>query len=1187
MSLRAVSDNPLLARLRPGLLATAAVALLVTATVPAAADPARCASAIARSAEQHLEARSRALAECTDAALASGSGATTTDCASSPATAALLASLDAELAEEIADACGGPDGQCGNADDEALSDIGWDIGACPDLAGAGCNVVIEDCAGIGECLACTLAAATETPATYGDGGSDALLRCRRTLASASDRYLRAAARALHKCQAAVAAGRIDGPCPLPGDGRTAAKVAKAAVKLARSVCRSCGGADRGCDQNVLGISGSGGGDDVDANAIGMPATCPELTPPSSGISCGATIETLTDALACVQCSALFSAECAVTLASPSSADYPGACRGDADEECPGCMRWSDPATWGGTKPAAGEDVVIPAGWNVLLDEDTPALGGIMVNGTLRFDRKDVAMTARWMMVHGTLAVGTAEQPFEHEAVITLTGDDPDESIMDMGTRGIMVMGGALDLYGTAPSVPWTKIDAHAGAGATSLQLAETVDWNTGDQIVVAPTDWYGASQTERFTADAVAGEDVTLSAPLAAPRWGTLQYATVDGMSESAAGLVTAPEAETPLILDERAEVASLTRNIVVQAPDDALWQSQGFGVHVMIMGNGAQAHVEGVEFRRGGQRGILGRYPFHWHMLSYSGTQFLADTTGQFVRGSSVNESANRGIVIHGTNGVTVADNVIYDVRGHAVFTEDAVERRNTITGNLTLRVRNPLAEDALKLHEIHENGGSSGFWIANPDNTVTGNTAADSQGHGFWLAFPNNPWGASIGVPMRPSRMLFGTFEDNTAHTSGFEGLMFDRVEISNEGAIGDYQYISTIDGQDPTWNSGTARRFAITRLATWKNRRGGVWDRVYWPDFTGIVSADNCGRFFAGSGADGVIERSLIIGTSLNSATPRPSTHFPDTLGGDETPAAFATYHSAFDMRRNVVVSIPLVPGTRSGAFATEDYYLRPVDKGQFRNDGNLLIESHPGYRSLPVLDTYVLAGALWDPHGSWGPQGNWFVYDDPFFTYGLSVTPAVGGADAGGVTVPGPFYGILEPVLDNDRPYYSPLMALEATRLDPDTLAEVGTWSVEEAPAPGWLLAPMRHFAAHRDGIYRLQFPSSPVPQDVELRFENMLEDQDTLVLAVQFDGAVTPNAVYSIAYTSVRGYQEQASLQDVLDSGGETWWQDDANDLVWVKLRGGSWQFWDQTGMYDAPTSDELLYENTVLHIDTD
>jgi len=38
--------------------------------------------------------------------------------------------------------------------------------------------------------------------------------------------------------------------------------------------------------------------------------------------------------------------------------------------------------------------------------------------------------------------------------------------------------------------------------------------------------------------------------------------------------------------------------------------------------------------------------------------------------------------------------------------------------------------------------------------------------------------------------------------------------------------------------------------------------------------------------------------------------------------------------------------------------------------------------------------------------------------------------------------------------------------------------------------------------------------------------------------------------------------------------------------VWVKLPGGFWQFWDLTGDFGTPTADELLYENTILHINT-
>ncbi|MDP2323829.1 MAG: hypothetical protein Q8N51_07345, partial [Gammaproteobacteria bacterium] len=256
-----------------------------------------------------------------------------------------------------------------------------------------------------------------------------------------------------------------------------------------------------------------------------------------------------------------------------------------------------------------------------------------------------------------------------------------------------------------------------------------------------------------------------------------------------------------------------------------------------------------------------------------------------------------------------------------------------------------------------------------------------------------------------------------------------------------------------------------------------------------------------------------------------------------------------------------------------------------KGQVRNTGNLLIDSHPGYRSASPFPHFVLAGALHDPYGVWGPADNYIVYDMPFFTYGLPVTPVEPGPGAGGVSVPGPFYGIHEFVLNNDRPYFHPLMAIQATRLDPATLDPVGTWAVDAA-AEGWILSPFRHFAAHADGIYELAFPGSPMPVDLELRFENLLEPEDTLLLSVQFSGAVTPE-VFAQSYARFEGYTQLGSLQDVRDSAGGTWWQDTANDRVWVKLRGGFWQFWDLTGDFGAPTADELLYENTILHVNTD
>ena len=57
----------------------------------------------------------------------------------------------------------------------------------------------------------------------------------------------------------------------------------------------------------------------------------------------------------------------------------------------------------------------------------------------------------------------------------------------------------------------------------------------------------------------------------------------------------------------------------VIQGAADSDWQTHGFGAHVMVMGLDSSAQVVGVEFRRCGQRRAMGRYPMHWHMLSYT----------------------------------------------------------------------------------------------------------------------------------------------------------------------------------------------------------------------------------------------------------------------------------------------------------------------------------------------------------------------------------------------------------------------------------------------------------------------------------------------------------------------------------------------------------------------------------------
>lgn len=871
------------------------------------------------------------------------------------------------------------------------------------------------------------------------------------------------------------------------------------------------------------------------------------------------------------------------------------------------LLWSDPATWNGTKPAFGDIVTIPIGTVILLDEVTPAFSGVTIEGTLIFDRQNLELISDWIVINGKFEIGTESNPFTHQAILTLTGDDTEQSIMGMGTRGIMVTG-ELELHGNPPTTAWTKINESAESGSTSLTLMENADWTIGEEIVIAPTDYFeagnGISVSQRISITGISDNNLTLDEPLNAHRWGLLQYATPNGLSLSNTNLLAPPipdteSTSTPLVLDQRAAIGNLTRNIVIRSLDDTLWQEQGFGVHMMIMPSGS-AKVNGIEIRRGGQRGLILRYAFHWHILSYNGSETLEDATGQYFINSSINTSRNRGIVIHGTNGLTIQNNVLFDIEGHGIFTEDAVERRNHIDNNLVLHVRTPQIPPSqlLKQHEGWTGSfGSSCFWISNPDNIITNNHVGDCVGFGYWLTFPRNPWGEhqnvldENGMILNPSRIRFGVFDNNTAHSNRLQGIMLDNVEIDNDGNIGGSQYWSTTSGQDISWPFEELRRFQLSRYKVWKNIGNGIWDRAVWPDNFEVVSADNAGRFFAGSGADGLITRSLVVGTSLNhmmNGTDRPPQ--ADFAGGfsSSDPAAFATYHSTFDITNNIIINFPAVAEERSGTFSTDDYYVRPVEKGQIRNEGNLMINSHPGVKLKAFENYFTLASALWDPHGNWGPPGNYFVYDDPFLTYGKEVTVVEPALISGGVSVPGPFYGFVGFVLfgvGNEPPQNQPffdLWGLHVQRLD-DNLNEVASWTVPTA-LPEYTLQHMRDFATSPEAIYELTFPEEPqYPTDFQVSVENMLTEEDVQVVGVEFDGALDVTVGVQV-YGSWYPYQALNSIEEVRNSSGETYWQDRENHRVWIKLRGGRWAFWTNNPEEAVPAMDELLYQTVQLRI---
>src|SRR6185437_6639378 len=223
-------------------------------------------------------------------------------------------------------------------------------------------------------------------------------------------------------------------------------------------------------------------------------------------------------------------------------------------------RWSDPRSWpDGKVPRAGEAVTIGRGKDIVLDVSPPQLRSLTINGKLSFSNdRDLALTTDWIYLPGgELDIGSEAHPYTHQATITLTDKVPDENINTMGDRGIMMLNGTLELHGDRTN-SWTKLESTAKAGASRIEVLDASQWRKGDVIVLASTD-FDPHQAEERTIAAVSGNAITLDKPLQYMHFGEITYG-----------------------VDERGEVGLLTRNIKIQASEDAA--KTYFGGHIMAM---------------------------------------------------------------------------------------------------------------------------------------------------------------------------------------------------------------------------------------------------------------------------------------------------------------------------------------------------------------------------------------------------------------------------------------------------------------------------------------------------------------------------------------------------------------------------------------------------------------------------
>lgn len=526
--------------------------------------------------------------------------------------------------------------------------------------------------------------------------------------------------------------------------------------------------------------------------------------------------------------------------------------------------WSDPDTWNGSTPSAGEEVTIESGKHVVLDQNTPNLGGVTVHGVLEFkDGGYRELTSDYVLAEGDgmIRIGTENDPFQSKAVITLTGTETDESIrgrdeMAIGTKLLGTFdGGSIDIHGASrDKTDWTQLGETATAGDQRIQLEDAVTWEAGDEIVVAPSGT-DPKEAERRTIDSVDGNAVELESALNHDHFGEMQE--VEGRD-----------------VDMRAEVGLLTRNVVMRGGneisnpggdgsytnptkgDTSLEYETGFGAHGIFAKDPNRIQIEGMEVYHAGQTGHKARYPLHFHHAH--------EQPNSYISHNSVHDSYQRGYNSHGTGNVTYERNVGYDINGHCFLVEEGLEaeQNNVFRENLVVFNRRVRRGDRPFGGVASANGDSNeqndfrpgAFWISNPNNVLEGNHAAGGYlANGF---FYDGRGGFEV-----DEDAIDITFEDNTAHTYSTDGPLRYKNLARGFGVF--FQLFP--DGIEQFPDFPLAPEHSVEGLTAYNNGHSAVWTEWSHTTLEESVIADFRVGHFAIGGA--TTRNNLFLASSDN--------------------------------------------------------------------------------------------------------------------------------------------------------------------------------------------------------------------------------------------------------------------------------------------------------------------------------
>ncbi|MFT5036675.1 MAG: hypothetical protein ACI9VM_000238 [Candidatus Azotimanducaceae bacterium] len=447
-------------------------------------------------------------------------------------------------------------------------------------------------------------------------------------------------------------------------------------------------------------------------------------------------------------------------------------------------KWSSASTWSsGRIPAANQVVQIKH--DVELDSSTVDINtiGVYPGGHLSFaTNRSITLKLVNFLVWsgGELTIGDQNDFVDGNIEVIFKDVAIDTSIdPNMLGNGLVVLG-KVSMHGLAKNKTWFELSTEPKKGDTTLTLESVPNgWTVGSQIVIPDTRQVlppdvgaftkyagrleGGYQWEERTIKSISGNKITLNTPLSYDHFGARR---ANGS------------------LELLPHVALLDRTVTFRSENP-----NGTRGHFMGVGR-AEVDVRYAAFVDMGRTrndvlispsNPLARYPLHMHHVI--GPVNNSNTGHQFTLvGNTVSGGLKWGLVVHGSSFGLIKDNVVYDLQGSGIVTEDGTEFGNDILDNIAIRIFGT-GYDGNAGTNGFANGdfgrGGVGFWFRRAGNNIEGNVAANTLFAGFLYNnyFSNKaqdyvPAFRGADVQVVENRMSLntipeiGTFRDNTAY-------------------------------------------------------------------------------------------------------------------------------------------------------------------------------------------------------------------------------------------------------------------------------------------------------------------------------------------------------------------------------------------------------------------------------------